>query len=183
MNTSTPRPVHKRVLSWPVAVAVAALTLAQGAASAVPSGQPAPDCALVLSDQDPAMLSALRGQVVYLDFWASWCGPCALSFPFMNNLEAAYRARGLRVVAVNMDERGEDAQRFLQRRPANFAVAEGDNTPCARAFGVPGMPATYLIDRNGIVRHTHSGFRRGDAERLRAEVETLLAEPARGAQP
>ena len=173
--------VFKRASLW--RSAVAALALAQGVAWAVPSGAPAPDCALQLSDQGSSTLAALRGQVIYLDFWASWCGPCALSFPFMNSLESAYRTRGLRVVAVNMDERPEDAQRFLQRRPASFAIAQGDNTSCARIFGVPGMPSTYLIDRHGMVRHVHSGFRRGDAETLRAEVEALLAEPARGTQP
>ncbi|MEQ1617125.1 MAG: TlpA disulfide reductase family protein [Terricaulis sp.] len=167
------------------AVAICALVFATAAAAERASvlNQPAPDCALaMLGEPRATSLNALRGQVVYLDFWASWCGPCAASFPFMNALERDLRGRGLRVVGANMDARPADATRFLVRRPAQFAVAVGDNAPCARALGVAGLPYTFLIDRNGVVRRVHSGFRRGDAPSLRADVERLLAEPVSGGQ-
>ncbi len=172
---STP---NRYALAWRAMAAIVGVLFAGASAPASLLGQVAPNCPLQLSGAPSTNLAALRGQVVYLDFWASWCGPCALSFPFMNTLDHDLRARGLKIVALNMDEHSEDAQRFLGRRPATFAVASGDNASCARAFAVPGMPSTYLIDRNGVVRRVHSGFRRGDAESLRADIETLLAAPA-----
>ena len=139
----------------------------------------APTCKLTLDDgQAPTELASLRGQVVYLDFWASWCGPCRQSFPFMNDLHAQLGDKGVRVVAVNLDEEQADARDFLVKHPASFKVAGGDNSACAQAFKVEAMPSTYLLDRSGRVRLVHHGFRAGDAEQLRAMLETLVAEPA-----
>lgn len=139
----------------------------------------APACPLAIDATGaPKALAELRGKVVYLDFWASWCGPCRQSFPFMNALETEMRDKGLAVVAVNLDEEAADAASFLTAHPAQFQVAGGDNAACASAFKVEAMPSSYLIDRAGRVRLVHHGFRAGDAEALRAQLETLLAEPA-----
>ncbi|MBX9609407.1 MAG: TlpA family protein disulfide reductase [Gammaproteobacteria bacterium] len=139
----------------------------------------APACPLAIDASDaPKALAELRGKVVYLDFWASWCGPCRQSFPFMNALQSELGDKGLAVVAVNLDEEAADAASFLTAHPAQFQVAGGDNAACASAFQVEAMPSSYLIDRAGRVRLVHHGFRAGDAEALRAQLETLLAEPA-----
>lgn len=139
----------------------------------------APACPLAIDASGaPKALAELRGQVVYLDFWASWCGPCRQSFPVMNTLQTELGGKGLAVVAVNLDEEAADAASFLAAHPAQFRVAGGDNTACASAFKVEAMPSSYLIDRAGRVRLVHHGFRAGDAETLRAQLETLLAEPA-----
>ena len=119
-----------------------------------------------------------HGKVLYVDFWASWCAPCVLSFPFMNDLQSAFDGKGLQVVGVDMDQKADDGQRFLAEHPARFNVATGSNTQCAKNFGVAAMPSSYLIDRNGAIRFTHRGFREGDAGELRAQVEQLLAEKA-----
>lgn len=139
----------------------------------------APTCKLSL-DKDAAAgdFAQFRGQVLYVDFWASWCGPCRQSFPFMNELETELGAKGLTVLAVNLDEEASDAQSFLANHPASFKVAGGDNQACAAAFHVEAMPSSYLIDRAGKVRYIHHGFRGGDAELLRGLATTLLAEPA-----
>jgi thiol-disulfide isomerase/thioredoxin len=161
------------------AFAGAALLLAgAGATAATAPDRAAPDCRLTLAGGGPAALAQYKGKVVYLDFWASWCAPCLASFPFMDRMQSELGARGLEVIAVNMDRRPDDAQRFLAQHPARFKIALGANDACARGFGVAGMPSTYLIDRKGRIRAVHAGFRPGEAKALRALVEQLLAEPA-----
>ena len=137
----------------------------------------APSCALqVENGQAPVDFTPYRGRVVYVDFWASWCGPCRQSFPFMNELQSALGDNGLTVLAINLDEEPADAQQFLASHAASFTVVAGTNQACATAFQVQAMPSSYLIDRAGRVRYIHHGFRAGDAELLRALTETLLAE-------
>lgn len=139
----------------------------------------APACKLSL-DQDatPGELAQYRGQVVYVDFWASWCGPCRQSFPFMNQLHSELGDKGLTVLAINLDEEAADAQSFLANHAASFKVVGGANQDCAAAFNVEAMPSSYLIDRAGKLRYVHHGFRAGDAEVLRTLAASLLAEPA-----
>jgi len=157
-----------------IAVLVLALVLAAWPSSALADDRPLPDCAVKVGNENG--FDQFKGKVLYIDFWASWCGPCLLSFPFMNDLQNAYGPRGLQVVAVNMDEKPADATAFLAKHPAGFAVASGPNAPCAKAFGVATMPTSFLVDRNGRIHSTHAGFRPDDVDGLRAEVESLLAE-------
>lgn len=147
-------------------------------ASALEVGQPVPACRLVNRSDDRNLidLRAMQGQVVYVDFWASWCGPCAKSFPFMNRLHNAQLDKGLRVVAINVDELADDAEQFLKNQPAAFQVAMDGDSQCAKAFEVQAMPSTYLIDRKGMVRHIHLGFRESEADALEDQVNQLLNE-------
>ena len=140
-------------------------------------GHSVPHCTLTAVGSNKRLdLRQLQGKVVYVDFWASWCGPCAQSFPFMNTLDRDLRDRGLRVVGINLDEDPADAQDFLSKRPARFAVAMDADKSCAQSFGVQAMPSTYVIDRKGVIRHVHLGFRPGEADNVRDVVERLLAE-------
>lgn len=146
-------------------------------ADAVEVGQKAPNCVLSsLSDKQRRELQQYRGNVVYLDFWASWCGPCAQSFPFMNTMHHELQGKGLQVVGVNLDEEPEDAASFLTRRPAHFNIVADAEKRCANDFGVKAMPSSYLIDRKGTVRYVHLGFRTGESGELRDVVQKLLAE-------
>lgn len=141
----------------------------------------APNCTLTpIRDSGRYDLRRFHGQVLYVDFWASWCGPCARSFPFMNELEREFRDRGLQVLGINLDEKIEDARDFLAKHPVGFTVAVDADGQCPRDFGVQGMPTSYLVDRQGVIRHVHLGFRPGEAEKLRARVEQLLAENLAG---
>ena len=142
-------------------------------------GSAAPICVLKsLDEESPINMGQFKGKVVYVDFWASWCAPCARSFPFLNDLDREFRDRGLIVLAINLDEKLEDARAFLAKHPASFALAVDPSGQCPRDFGVRGMPSSYLVDRQGMIRHVHLGFRAGEAEKLRALVEQLLAEGA-----
>jgi thiol-disulfide isomerase/thioredoxin len=120
-------------------------------------------------------LDALRGDVVYLDFWASWCGPCRLSLPALDGLYQELQDQGLHVVAVSVDVVAEDSLDFLARYPVTYPVAIDTTGDTARSFAVNGMPSGYLIDRSGTVQSVHVGFKRGDEKSLRHEILELLA--------
>jgi cytochrome c biogenesis protein CcmG, thiol:disulfide interchange protein DsbE len=128
-------------------------------------------------EPDPVELSPLRGKVVYLDFWASWCVPCRQSFPWMNELQKRYADRGLTIIAVNLDHERADAEKFLRRLPPGFQIRFDPDGDWARRFGVQGMPTSVLLDRNGQSRFTHIGFRAADAVQYEQQIQQLLLEP------
>ncbi|HLF97203.1 MAG TPA: TlpA disulfide reductase family protein [Methylococcaceae bacterium] len=158
----------------------AALALAfHSSVQGIETGRSVPNCRLApLGAEQEQELHQYLGKVLYVDFWASWCGPCAQSFPFMNDLAGDLQSGGLQILAVNLDENREDAQAFLAQRPANFTILADAGGKCAQDFGVQAMPSSYLVDRQGVVRHVHMGFRSGEAQEFRALVEELLATPS-----
>src|SRR3990172_12963604 len=99
------------------------------------------------TEQGEMSLAQLRGKVVYLDYWASWCGPCRESFPWMNELQTRYGEKGLVVLAVNVDADRIDAERFLAEHPASFRIAWDPKGDTARTLRVKGMPSSFLLDR------------------------------------
>lgn len=142
-------------------------------------GQQLSACALTkLSNSKQALdLNKFAGKVMYLDFWASWCPPCAKSFPFLNTMHQQYHDKGLQIIAINLDEQAKDADNFLSKYPAEFTLASDLSKQCAEDMGVAAMPSSYLIDRKGVIRHIHLGFRAGETQELRDKVMQLLAEP------
>jgi thiol-disulfide isomerase/thioredoxin len=142
------------------------------------AGTPAPSCPLPTLDRSRALDPAgLKGKVVYVDFWASWCGPCAESFPFMNRLHREFEAQGLEVIGVNLDEEPEEAEAFLKRTAPEFAIVTDPEAKCPTLYEVKAMPTSYLIDKRGKIRYVHLGFRESDGDTLRREVQALLNEP------
>ncbi len=141
--------------------------------SAIGAGQAAPDFKL---PGTPATVSlgALRGKVVYVDFWASWCGPCKQSFPWLNEMHAKYAGAGLAIVGVNVDTRREDADRFLAQYPARFPIAFDAKGDTVSRYEAKGMPTSYLIGRDGKVFATHVGFRVDDKAALEAKIRGAL---------
>jgi cytochrome c biogenesis protein CcmG, thiol:disulfide interchange protein DsbE len=123
-------------------------------------------------------LSAYRGKVVYIDFWASWCGPCRQSFPWLDNLVRAYASRNFVVIGVNVDRDRERAERFLNEIPAEFPIVYDPKGDLATAYKVAGMPSAILIDRAGHVRFQHSGFSEKQKGLYEEQLQTLLAESA-----
>ncbi len=123
-----------------------------------------------------AILHDLRGRVVYVEFWASWCVPCRQSFPWMKVLQRRYGDQGLSIVAVNLNHDSENARRFLHVVRPNFTVIFDPSGSLARRYHLIGMPTSVLIDRRGVIRFIHVGFflrRRGEYER---QVRELLAQ-------
>jgi len=159
-----------------MAVVLAAALEASGA-SALDKGAAAP--AFDLPGKDGAVqLAKYQGKLVYVDFWASWCGPCRQSFPWMNEMQAKYGARGLQVVGVNLDAKTDDARRFLAETPARFTIAFDPAGATPRAYGVKGMPSSVLIGPDGKVLYEHAGFKEAD----RAELEQVIKKALGGAQ-
>lgn len=164
-------------------LALAAALLIPGmSAQARGPGTRAPTCPLSPLGTHPLRtLADLHGRVVYLDFWASWCVPCARSFPHLAQIQREFSAQEFAVLGVNLDENAADAQRFLERHAPGFALAADAHGECPRAFGVAAMPSGYLIDRAGVIRQVFTGFREGDETRLREAIRDLLhARPAAG---
>ncbi len=159
------------------ALGALALTFAIAApAVALEPGAVAPNFQLPGQPAD-VKLAALRGKVVWVDVWASWCGPCRQSFPWLNQMHSRYGAQGLRVVGVNLDARTADAEQFLKERPAQFEVAFDPQGASGRAYALKGMPSSVLLGADGRVLAVHSGFRDGDGERLEALIKTHLGKP------
>jgi cytochrome c biogenesis protein CcmG/thiol:disulfide interchange protein DsbE len=119
-------------------------------------------------------LTAFKGQVVYLDFWASWCAPCRESFPWMNRLQRELGHDGLVVIAVNVDRVGADAERFLRAHPAQFRILYDPDGLLPEKFGVRGMPTSFLIGRDGRVQSRHEGFLLRDRDTLRQQVRAAV---------
>lgn len=135
-------------------------------------------CALTTLDGKPAHdLQELRGKVVYMDFWASWCPPCVKSFSFLNQLDHELKDKGLHVIGINLDEKVADAQDFLAKNPVDFSIVADLSKQCAKGLEVMAMPTSYLIDRKGNIRHIHQGFRPDESEKLRALITQLVMEP------
>lgn len=138
-------------------------------------GERAPSCQVKGLDGSGAFdLAGRTGKVVYIDFWASWCGPCAESFPFLDQLHNDLKSRGFEVLGVNLDENPADAQTFLRKRPVGFTLASDPGGHCPRVYGVQAMPSSYLVDRQGVIREVHRGFKAGDKKAIRDQVLLLL---------
>lgn len=155
--------------------AMLALTLLLGVpAGAVEVGQSAPDFDLAGS-LAAVKLSDYKGKTVYLDFWASWCGPCKQSFPWMNEMQSRYGAKGFRVVGVNVDQKTDDAKAFLKTTPASFDVAFDQSGKTPKSYAIKGMPTSVLIGPDGKVISVHSGFKNEQRAELETQIQQALS--------
>lgn len=163
----------RRVIA--VAVCVAAVGWSMNAAGEVTPGDE-PRIELRDLEGEPIPLREHRGEVVIVDIWATWCRPCRRSMPFYRRLYHQYSDRGLRVLAVSVDESRGDVVEFRDRYELPFSVAVDENHRIAKSFAPPAMPTAYLIDRSGVVRHRHTGFRSGAEEAIEEKILELLEE-------
>lgn len=158
-------------------LAVAALGSFVPAALGLSIGDDAPAFALPSAQGAPVALAGLRGQVVYVDFWASWCGPCRRSFPWMNDLQRRYGGRGVAIVAINVDAKREDADRFLRQYPADFAVVYDGAGSTPRAYDVKAMPSSYVVDARGKIAWIEHGFLDEHRAAVEERIRALLGPP------
>ena len=137
------------------------------------SGAPAPDFKLTARSGQPTSLSAHAGQVVLLDFWATWCEPCRLSFPEYQALLGRY---GDSVVVLGISEDDEDngIDRFAEEAGARFPIAWDGDKAVAQRYQINSMPTLFIIDKSGLIRFVHSGFRPGDQQQISAAIDSLL---------
>lgn len=119
-------------------------------------------------------LSAYKGKVVYLDFWASWCNPCRQSFPWMNEIQQRYGADGLVVLAVNVDHDRAAADDFLQSFAPGFKVLFDPHGTIARQYSLKDMPTSVLIGRDGRIHYVHNGFFPDQEEAYAGHIWALL---------
>lgn len=122
-----------------------------------------------------ASIADYKGKLVYLDFWASWCGPCRVSLPILNEIRKEYGARGFEVVAVNVDENLDDALGFLEKRPVDYPILLDPKGTMPKLYDVKGMPTAYLIDENGTVLYKHVGFKKKDRKKIESLLDKYLA--------
>ena len=161
------------------ALAVFATCLAAGAAPApaLEAGDPAPAFkAALLDGGGDFALGDLRGKIVLVDFWASWCAPCQKSMPEFDALAKEFPADRFTLVGVNVDSDLGAAKKALSKRPVAYTIASDPAGKLPARYGVKTMPTAYLVDGDGAIRYVHRGFREGDVEKLRGKIKKLLAE-------
>lgn len=157
-----------------VALSLAVPMLLSSSAFSIEPGMPAPNFELSGST-GKVSLQRLKGKVVYLDFWASWCGPCKQSFPWMNEMQKRYASKGLQVVAVNLDKNPQDAEQFLSEvGGASFPVVYDPSSSLPKTYGVKNMPTSILIGADGKVILHHNGFRSEDKASLERAFSQAL---------
>lgn len=170
--------MHRPLIAGLCLLAFCALPMG---AAALDEGDPAPAfSAPSLFGDGNVDLSQYRGKVVYLDFWASWCGPCLKAIPEIEEMRAEFPADQFQVVAVNLDQKARKAMRFLEKNPIGYPSAADPKGRLPGKFGLETMPTSYLIDRDGVIRYVHRGFSRGDGSRIREEIRMLLRQQKLG---
>ncbi|HVH45784.1 MAG TPA: TlpA disulfide reductase family protein [Labilithrix sp.] len=115
-----------------------------------------------------------KGKVYIVDFWATWCEPCKKSFPKYQDLYVKYKASGLEIVAISVDDEKKDIPDFIRTYGAKFPVGWDEGHKIADCFKPSNMPSAYVIDKNGVIRHVHTGFRAGEERELEKEIKALL---------
>ena len=137
---------------------------------------PAPDFKLANRAGGEVTLAGLRGQVVMINFWASWCGPCRQEFPALDQIYAKYKPMGFTLVGINVESEKADAERFLGTQKVSFPILFDPRNTVSGSYGVKAMPTTVLIDRQGRVRWQHMAYKPGDEAKYIEQVRAVLRE-------
>lgn len=161
------------VKRWVAACCVAGAPLL---ANAVGVEQTAPDFTLKSLEGTNLRLDEYRGQVVLLNFWASWCGPCRQEMPLLSQLQARYEPLGFTLLGVNVESDSQAALAWLKATPVTFPILFDTANEVAGRFGVEGMPSTVFVDRAGNVRYVHRGYKPGDESKYADMIRSLVKE-------
>lgn len=139
-------------------------------------GQKAPDFALKSSTGENLRLSEYRGEVVMLNFWATWCGPCRQEMPLLDDLYNRYERVGFKLLGVNIDDNSQRAIDMMKELGVDFPVLFDASKDVSKLYEVNAMPVTVILDREGNVRYVHKGYKPGYEEKYLNEVRALLRE-------
>ncbi len=127
-----------------------------------------------LNSTETIPLNTFKGELVYLDFWASWCIPCKESFPFMNQLQNRYKNEGLRIITINLDKTPQAALTFLEAHPAHFPIYHDPEQQLTKQLSVKGLPTSFLFTPDGELHQRMTGFNQYKAQKLSKTIENLL---------
>jgi peroxiredoxin len=153
-----------------------ALIFAGTLASADVKQGAAPDFTLKSASGENLRLSEMRGEVVMINFWASWCAPCRQEMPLLDELYNQYQPMGFTILGVNVEEDPTQAKQMLKDNPVNFPVLFDDKSAVSKLYDVVAMPSTVLVDRDGNVRYLHRGYKPGYEEAYQQQVRALIRE-------
>jgi peroxiredoxin len=145
-------------------------------ASALVGDGPAANFTLKSADGENIRLSEYRGQVVLINFWASWCGPCRQEMPHLDDLHQKYEPLGFTVFGVNVEQDRKMADKVLRDIPVTFPILFDDSNQVSELYDVDAMPATVLVDRNGEIRYMHRGYKPGYEEEYEKQIRALVRE-------
>ncbi len=140
------------------------------------TGKPAPDFALKSSTGANLRLSEYRGDVVMINFWATWCGPCRQEMPLLDQLYSRYQRVGFSLLGVNIDDDSSRAMDMIHELGVSFPVLFDARKEVSKLYNVDAMPVTVLVDREGNVRHVHKGYKPGYEEMYLDQIRSLLRE-------
>lgn len=168
--------VLRNIKQGVVTLGLAALLTVSPAGADINSDGPAPDFALKSDSGENLRLSEFRGEVVMINFWASWCGPCRQEMPLLDEIYAQYQPMGFTILGVNVEEDSTKARKMLGDAPVNFPVLFDNDSEVSKLYNVVAMPSTVLVDRNGNVRYLHQGYKPGYEEAYQQQVRALIRE-------
>jgi len=138
-------------------------------------GETAPAFSLKsISGPEPVELESQTEKILYIDFWASWCGPCKLSFPSMIKLKELFKDDSFEIIAISVDADSKAAKKFLDSYEINFQVALDPDGVVAETYALPGMPSSFLLDQDRTLIAMHKGFRKSDFTKIKEEIEEAL---------
>ena len=149
---------------------------ASSLASSGLEGQTAPDFALKSSTGENLRLSEYRGDVVMINFWATWCGPCRQEMPLLDELYSRYQRVGFNLLGVNIDDDSRRAMQMAEELGIDFPVLFDARKEVSRLYEVEAMPVTVLVDREGTVRYVHHGYKPGYEDKYLDQIRSLLRE-------
>jgi peroxiredoxin len=153
-----------------------ALVLMAGTAFAADAGGPAPSFTLAALTGQQAALSQYKGQVVMVNFWATWCGPCQQEMPLLDQMYKKYKPAGFTLIGVNVDKEAPAVKDLMARKPVSFPVLLDPANQVSKAYHVDEMPSSVLIDRKGEIRYIHRGYRPGDENEYQDRIRQLIRE-------
>ncbi len=163
-------------LSLPRILSAMLLICCVNTAGAVAVQGPAPDFTLKSLSGKNLKLSEMAGNVVLINFWASWCGPCREEMPLLNALHNKYQPLGFTVIGINVEEQSEMARGFLEDFPVDFPILLDNKNRVSELYEVIAMPTTVVVDRDGKLRFLHKGYKSGDEKKYRDMVKKLIRE-------